>query len=173
MNVSANLVNAMADMLTDEQFKQFKRQIAIENCPGMAFASEWVESEDDADEFIKELAEQADDLGYVTSLDIAEIIENGFGNLFFSKYFDSNGNICQVYGTEDDIHEFADGRFRRECLEFRRKNLDTSWNPTRFLDCVKTFIQYLVRLDVLTRTEYTKNTPQGGTARCYAINRNR
>ncbi len=172
MNVSAKLVNSLASMLTEEQFKEFKRKVAIENCPGMTFASEWASSED-ADEFIKELTEQADDLGYVTSHDIAEIIENGFGNLFFSKYFDSNGNVCQVYGTKDDISEFADGRSRRECLEFRRKNLDTSWNPTRFLDCVKTFIQYLVRLDVLTRTEYTKNTSRGGTARCYSINRNR
>lgn len=172
MNVSAKLVNNLASMLTEEQFKEFKRNVAIENCLGMTFASEWASSEDE-DEFIKELTEQADDLGYVTSCDIAEIIENGFGNLFFSKYLDSHGNICQVYGTKDDISEFANGRFRRECLKFCSKNLDTSWNPMRFLDCVKTFIQYLVRLNVLTRTEYTKNTSRGGTARCYAINRNR
>lgn len=40
MNVSANLVNTLVSMLTEEQFKQFKRSAAIENCPGMAFASE-------------------------------------------------------------------------------------------------------------------------------------
>ena len=145
MNVSAKLVNSLASMLTEEQFKEFKRNVAIENCPGMTFASEWASSKD-ADEFIKELAEESDDLGYVTSLDIAGIIENGFGNLFFSKYLDPAGNICQVYGTKKSIVEFADGRPHGECLEFRRKNLDTSWNPMRFLDCVKTFIQYLVRL---------------------------
>lgn len=172
MNVSANLVNSLASMLTEEQFRKFKRNVAIENCPGMTFASEWVASEA-SDDFIKQLAEESDDLGYVTSLDIAGIIENGFGNLFFSKYLDQAGNICQVYGTKKSITEFAEGRPHGECLEFRRKNLDTSWNPSRFLDCVKTFIQYLVRLGVLTRTEYTKDTVRGGTARCYAINQNR
>ena len=172
MNVSAKLMNSLASMLTEEQFKQFKRSVAIENCPGMTFASELVDSED-SDEFIKQLAEESDDLGYVTSLDIASIIENGFGNLFFSKYLDQAGNFCQVYGTKKSITEFSEGRPHGECLEFRRKNLDTSWNPSRFLDCVKTFIQYLVRLGVLTRTEYTKDTVQGGTARCYAINQNR
>lgn len=165
MNVSANLVNSLASMLTEEQFREFKRNVAIENCPGMTFASEWVASED-SDDFIKQLAEESDDLGYVTSLDIAGIIENGFGNLFFSKYLDSNGNTCQVYGTKESIVEFAEGRHHGECKEFRRKNLDTSWNPYRFLERVKTFIQYLVRLGVLTRTEYTKNTVRGGTARC-------
>lgn len=172
MNVSAKLVNSLASMLTEEQFREFKRNVAIENCPGMTFASEWVASED-GDEFIKELAEQADDLGYVTSLDIAGIIENGFGNLFFSKYLDQAGNTCQVYGTKESIAEFSEGHTNGECKEFRRKNLDTSWNSKRFLDCVKTFIQYLVRLGVLTRTEYTKDTIRGGTARCYAINQNR
>lgn len=172
MNVSAKLVNSLASMLTEEQFKEFKRNVAIENCPGMTFASEWASSKD-GDEFIKKLAEQADDLGYVTSLDIAGIIENGFGNLFFSKYLDQAGNTCRVYGTKESIAEFADGRSNSKCLEFRRKNLDVSWNPSRFFDCVKTFIQYLVRLDVLTRTEYTKDTVRGGTARCYAINQNR
>lgn len=87
MNVSANLVNSLASMLTEEQFREFKRNVAIENCPGMTFASEWVASED-SNEFIKQVAEESDDLGYVTSLDIAGIIENGFGNLFFSKYLD-------------------------------------------------------------------------------------
>ena len=172
MNISAKLVNSLASMLTEEQFKEFKRNIAVENCPGMTFASEWASSED-ADEFIKELTKRADDLGYVTSHDIAEIIENGFGNLFFSKYLDQAGNICQVYGTKESIVKFADGRPHGECLEFRRKNLDTSWNPMRFLGCVKTFVQYLVRLDVLVRTEYAKDTVRGGTARCYSINRNR
>lgn len=172
MNVSANLVNSLASMLTEEQFKEFKRNVAIENCPGMMFASEWVASEG-ANDFVKQLAEESDDLGYVTSLDIAGIIENGFGNLFFSKYLDQAGNVCQVYGTKESIAEFAEGRPHGECKEFRRENLDTSWNPFRFLDCVKTFIQYLVRLGVLTRTEYTKDTVRGGTARCYAINQNR
>ena len=172
MNVSAKLVNSLASMLTEEQFREFKRNVAIENCPGMTYASEWASSED-GDEFIKELVEQADDLGYITSYDIARTIENGFGNLFFSKYYDSNGYVRQVYGTKESIAEFAEGALHGECMEFRRKNLDTSWNPMRFLDCVKTFIQYLVRLDVLTRTEYTRNTPRGGTARCYAINQNR
>lgn len=172
MNVSAKLLNSLASMLTEEQFREFKRNVAIENCPGMTFASEWVASED-GDEFIKELAERADDLGYVTSLDIAETIENGFGNLFFSKYFDSKGDVRQVYGTKESIVEFAEGPLHGECMEFRRKNINTTWNTSRFLDCVKTFIQYLVRLDVLTRTEYTRNTPRGGTARCYAINQNR
>ena len=172
MNVSANLVNSLASMLTEEQFREFKRNVAIENCPGMTFASEWASSKD-ADEFIKELAEESDDLGYVTSLDIADIIENGFGNLFFGKYLDQAGKICRVYGTKESIAEFSDGRPHGEGKEFRRKNLDTSWNPSRFLDCVKTFIQYLVRLGVLTRTEYTKDTVRGGTARCYAINQNR
>lgn len=172
MNVSANLVNSLASMLTEEQFKEFKRNVAIENCPGMMFASEWVASEG-ANDFVKQLAEESDDLDYVTSLDIAGIIENGFGNLFFSKYLDQAGNVCQVYGTKESIAEFAEGRPQGECKEFRRKNLDTSRNPFRFLDCVKTFIQYLVRLGVLTRTEYTKDTVRGGTARCYAINQNR
>ena len=172
MNVSAKLVNSLASMLTEEQFREFRRSVAIENCPGMTFASEWASSED-GDEFIKKLAEQSDDLGYVTSLDIAGIIENGFGNIFFSKYLDQAGNTCQVYGTKESIAEFAEGHTNGECLEFRRKNLNTSWNPKRFLDCVKTFIQYLVRLGVLTRTEYTKDTIRGGTARCYAINQNR
>lgn len=172
MNVSAKLVNALADMLTEEQFKQFKRSVAIENCPGMAFASEWVESED-SDEFIEQLALKADDLGYVTYLEIASVIENGSGNLFFSKYLDLNGNACQVYGTKNSIAEFIKGRPHDECKEFRSKNLTTSWNPMRFTDCVKTFIQYLVRLDVLVRTEYAKDTVRGGAARCYSINRNR
>ena len=61
MNVSAKLVNSLASMLTEEQFREFKRNVAIENCPGMTFASEWVAAED-GDEFIKELAEQAEDL---------------------------------------------------------------------------------------------------------------
>lgn len=172
MNVSAKLLNSLASMLTEEQFREFKRNVAIENCPGMTLASEWASSED-ADEFIKELTERADDLGYVTSHDIAEIIENGSGNLFFSKYFNANGDVCRVYGTKESITEFAEGPRHGECMEFRRKNLNTTWNTSRFLDCVKTFIQYLVRLDVLTRTEYTRNTPRGGTARCYAINQNR
>ena len=51
MNVSAKLVNSLASMLTEEQFREFKRNVAIENCPGMTFASEWVASED-GDEFI-------------------------------------------------------------------------------------------------------------------------
>ena len=172
MKVSANLVNSLASMLTEEQFREFKRNVAIENCPGMTFASEWVASED-ANDLVKQLAEESDDLGYVTSLDIADIIENGFGNLFFGEYLDQAGNVCQVYGTEESISEFAKGRPRGECKEFRRKNLDTNWNPNRFLNCVKAFIQYLVRLGVLTRTEYTKDTTRGGTARCYAINQNR
>lgn len=120
MNVSANLVNSLASMLTEEQFREFKRNVAIENCPGMTFASEWVASEA-SDDFIKQLAEESDDLGYVTSLDIAGIIENGFGNLFFSKYLDQAGNICQVYGTKKSITEFSEGRPHGECLEFRRK----------------------------------------------------
>lgn len=172
MNVSANLVNSLASMLTEEQFKEFKRNVAIENCPGMTFASEWVASKD-SNEFIEQLAEESDDLGYVTSLDIAGIIENGFGNLFFSKYLDQAGNVCQVYGTKESVAGFAEGRPHGECKEFRRENLDTSWNPLHFLNCVKAFIQYLVRLGVLTRTEYTKDTVRGGTARCYAINQNR
>lgn len=172
MNVSANLVNSLASMLTEEQFKEFKRNVAIENCPGMTSASEWVASKD-SNEFIEQLAEESDDLGYVTSLDIAGIIENGFGNLFFSKYLDQAGNVCQVYGTKESVAGFAEGRPRGECKEFRRENLDTSWNLFHFLNCVKTFIQYLVRLGVLTRTEYTKDTVRGGTARCYAINQNR
>lgn len=158
MNISANLVNSLASMLTEEQFKQFKRNVAIENCPGMTFASEWASSED-GDDFVKRLAEESDDLGYVTSLDIAGIIENGFGNLFFSKYLDQAGNVCQVYGTKESIVEFAEGRPHDECKEFRRKNLDTSWNPSRFLDCVKTFIQYLVRLGVLTLVPSTQRIP--------------
>lgn len=93
MNVSVKLVNSLASILTEEQFKEFKRNVAIKNCPGMTFASEWASSKN-AGEFIKELAEESDDLGYVTSLDIAGIIENGFGNLFFSKYLDQAGNIC-------------------------------------------------------------------------------
>lgn len=171
MNVSANLINALADLLTEEQFKQFKRSVAIENCPGMAFASEWVESED-SNEFIKQLVSKADDLGYVTFMEVASVIENGFGGLFFSKYSDGNGNAAQVYGTKESITRFASEN-GGECLRFYASNLTTSWNPMRFTDCVKTFIQYLVRLDVLVRTEYAKDTVRGGTARCYAINRNR
>lgn len=171
MNVSANLINALADLLTEEQFKQFKRSVAIENCPGMTFASEWVESED-SDEFIKQLVSKADDLGYVTFMEVASVIENGFGGLFFSKYSDGNGNAAQVYGTKESITRFASEN-GGECLRFCASNLTTSWNPMRFTDCVKTFIQYLVRLDVLVRTEYAKDTVRGGTARCYAINRNR
>ena len=113
MNVSAKHVNSLASMLTEEQFREFKRNVAIENCPGMTYASEWASSED-GDEFIKKLAEQSDDLGYVTSLDIADIIENGFGNLFFSKYLDNVGNICQVYGTKESIGEFDEGRLHGE-----------------------------------------------------------
>lgn len=124
MNVSANLVNSLASMLTEEQFKEFKRNVAIENCPGMMFASEWVASKD-SNEFIEQLAEESDDLGYVTSLDIAGIIENGFGNLFFSKYLDQAGNVCQVYGTKESVAKFAEGRPHGECKEFRRENLDT------------------------------------------------
>lgn len=171
MNVSANLVNALASMLTDEQFKQFKRSVAIENCPGMAFASEWVESED-SDEFIKQLALKADDLGYVTSLEVASVIEIGSGNLFFSKYSDGNGNTAYVYGTKESITRFASEN-GCECLQFCANNVNVSWNPMRFTDCVKTFVQYLVRLDVLVRTEYAKDTVRGGTARCYSVNRNR
>lgn len=133
MNVSTKLVNSPASMLTEEQFREFKRNVAIENCPGMTFASEWASSED-GDDFVKRLAEESDDLGYVTSLDIAGIIENGSGNLLFSKYLDQAGNVCQVYGTKESIAEFAEGRPHDECKEFRRKNLDTSWNPSRFFE---------------------------------------
>lgn len=65
MNVSTKLVNSLASMLTEEQFREFKRNVAIENCPGMTFASEWASSED-GDDFVKRLAEESDDLGYVT-----------------------------------------------------------------------------------------------------------
>lgn len=171
MNVSTKLINSLTSMLTEEQFKQFKRSVAIENCPGMAFASEWVESKD-SDEFIKQLTLKSDDLGYVTFMEVASVIENGFGNLFFSKYHDNNGNGCQVYGTEESITRFAN-KNGGECLRFCASNIDVSWNPMRFTDCVKTFIQSLVRLDVLVRTEYAKDTVRGGTARCYSINRNR
>lgn len=171
MNVSADTLNILADMLTGEQFKQFKRRVAMENCPGLAFASEWVESTE-FNEFVEQLALKADDLGYVTFLDVASVIENGSGKLFFSKYHDNNGNLCQVYGTEESIVKFAN-EHEAEYMRFCANNLTTSWNPYRFTDCVKTFVQYLVRLDVLVRTEYAKDTVRGGTARCYSINRNR
>ena len=171
MNVSAKLVNSLASMLTKEQFKQVKRKIAIENCPDLASAFEWVESTE-FNGFIEQLALKADDLGYVTFLDVASVIENGFGKLFFSKYRDSNGHVCYVYGTEESIVKFAN-EHKAECMQFCENSLNTSWYPCGFTDCVKTFVQCLVRLDVLVRTEYARYPVRGGAARCYFINRNR
>ena len=114
----------------------------------------------------------SDDLGYVTTYEVCDTIENGFGGLFFSKYKAVNVDPCQVYGTKESIVEFSNER-DGECMRFCEENLNTNWNPYRFIDCTRTFIQYLVRLGVLMRTEYTKDSPNGGTARCYSINRNR
>lgn len=171
MNVSAKLINSLASMLTEEQFKEFKRKVAIENNQDLEPTFIWASTEM-AQIFINRVSKKSDAIGFVTLYDIAKIIENGSWGLFFTGYRDDKGKYRKVYGTKYYLTDFAkehDG----VCLQFCKKCLNTKLHPMGFLESVEEFIEHLVLFGLLVRTEYTKDVADGKPVRCYTVNQNR
>ena len=165
MNVSAELIKSLENMLTTDQFKEFKHAVRLENNPQAALLDAWVVSPQ-CHVFLERLAERADEHGFVTNASVLDVLTSNPG-LLYACQCEVAGDYRWFVGNKAELVRFCHCKVVREeprMMAARERTWYGDWRE----NIVQAFTQGLCALGILARTDYVKNCDKGAR-RCYKI----
>lgn len=165
MNVSAELIKSLENMLTPEQFKDFNRAVRLENNPQAALLDAWTKSLYYYD-FRERLLARTDECGLFTNNTVLELLTD-FPGLLYACQCKVDGNYDWFVGNEADLSEFS------RCKDVRKEPRkmaagERTWRGDWREGIVKSLTRGLCALGVIARTDYVKDC-DGSTRRCYKV----
>lgn len=165
MNVSAELIKSLENMLTPSQFEEFKHAVRLENNPQAALLDAWVASPQ-RDVFMVYLAEQADKHGLLTNASILDAL-GAHPELLYACQCEVGGDYRWLVGNKADLEEFCRSKVVREEPRMMAAG-ERTWYGDWRENIVRAFTQSLCALGILARTDYVKDCDKGAR-RCYKI----
>ena len=165
MNVSAELIKSLENMLTPEQFKDFNRAVRLENNPQAPLLEAWVNSPC-GDDFMERLLADVDEHGLFTNNTVLELLTD-CPWLLYACQCKVHSDYVWLVGNKADLEEFC------RCKDVRKEPRkmaagERTWRGDWREGIVKGLTQGLCALGVIARTDYAKDC-DGSTRRCYKV----
>ena len=165
MNVSAELIQSLENMLTTDQFKKFKHAVRLENNPQAALLDAWVVSPQ-CHVFLERLAERADEHGFLTNASVLDAL-GAHPELLYACQCEVGGDYRWFVGNKADLEKFCRSKHVRTEPRMMAAG-ERTWYGDWRENIVQSFTRGLCALGILARTDYVKDC-DGGARRCYKI----